>query len=66
MGDLPPMRTRKSSRYERSNRICVIANWAPASSLRSNRSSSTVMSSADGLTATPTKNDVGASIDFPA
>ena len=34
----------------------------PASSLRSKRSSSTSRSSADGLTATPRKNDVGASI----
>ena len=61
----PPSRSRKRSRCERSNSACVIANRAPASTLRSNRSSSRSRSSADGFTATPTKNDVGASIALP-
>ena len=62
IGELPPKCARNESRYVRSKSTCVIANCAPASSLRSNRSSSRSMSSADGLTATPTKKDVGASI----
>ena len=43
----------------------VIANFAPAASFCRKRSASSSRSSAVGLTATPTKNDVGASIGRP-
>ena len=45
--------------------ICVIAKSAPASSLRRKRSTSTSRSSAVGLSATPVKNDVAASMARP-
>ena len=63
--DGPPSRSRIRSRNVRSNSICVIANCAPASILRAKRSSSASRSSAVGFTATPGKNDVGASIARP-
>ena len=61
----PPTRSRNASSGSRSKRICVIANCAPASTLRWKRSASRPRSSAVGLTATPGKNDVGASIARP-
>ncbi len=61
----PPMRSRNASSGSRSKRICVIAKRAPAATLRRKRSASRPRSSAVGLTATPGKNDVGASIARP-
>ena len=65
MGGVPPSRSRKRSRWLRSKTICVIAKRAPASIFRLKRSSSRSRSSAVGLTATPMKKDVGASIALP-
>ena len=48
-----------------SKTICVIAQRAPASTLRAKRSASSPRSSAVGYTATPGKNEVGASIARP-
>ena len=56
-------RTRRA--WSRSKTSCVIAKRAPASSFWWKRSSSSSRSSAVGLTATPGKNDVGASIGRP-
>ena len=62
----PPSASRKRSSAARSKTICVIAKRAPAAIFSRKRSSSSSKSSAVGLTATPTKNDVGASIGRPS
>ena len=64
-GDGPPSLAMKRSRSSRSKTICVIAKLAPSSTFRRKRSSSSSGSSAFGFTATPMKNDVGASIALP-
>ena len=61
----PPIRSRNASSASRSNRIWVMAKRAPAATLRWKRSASSPRSSAVGLTATPGKKVVGASIARP-
>ena len=55
IGQEPPRRSRKTLEPVEVESACVIANCAPDSTLRSNRSSSRSRSSAVGLTATPMK-----------